>query len=70
LPQPSQMAIEASLDLSVLDLRTEAQGAEYEKNNNDCSDQPNDVVHASSHVSSYAWGQRRRAATRIDGPGD
>jgi len=54
----------ASLDLTVLDLRTEAQGAEYEKNNNDCSDQPDDVVHASSHVSSYARGQRRRAATR------
>ena len=37
----------ASLDLTVLDLRTEAQGAEYEKNNNDCPDQPDDVVHAS-----------------------
>ena len=58
------MANDASLDLTVLDLRTEAQGAEYEKNNNDCSNQPDDVVHASSHVSSYARGQRRRAATR------
>ena len=28
------------------------------------SDQPDEVVHASSHVSSYARGQRRRAATR------
>ena len=49
----------ASLDLTVLDLRTEAQGAEYEKNNNDCSDQPDDIVHTSSHVSSYArWSWR------------
>jgi hypothetical protein len=64
------MGNEASLDLTVLDLRTEAQGAEYEENNNDYSNQPDDVVHASSHVSSYARGQRRRVAARIDGPGD
>jgi hypothetical protein len=46
----------ASLDLTVLDLRTEAQGAEYEKNNSDCSDQPDDVVHASSHVPAMQGG--------------